>query len=347
MTIQSIYLKKSIMLAVINLNNSLTISPLRAPLEVHSPMIKKPSPIARFLALWLTFSLTLPSPAFGLREIQTKNSGVEEQELSEALLNRPTTAGAEEEVYRTDWVRQFYMYEATEPDPLNLEGKAGRLGLIRHDDGSHYVLRLEDDLDMSVLPLEASKISGPEVIIPSPESDEWINAIPAVDGVVSDDRLENRNILLTRTDNGLTLSRYHRGNPGYTFIWLDAAGVEESWILIGPTVAAEFAGLEQVAGRQGSHLLVDDASDGAILGLIDRGHRAGVAVTYFGGLEEARRFKVRAAGALIPVTIRVRGQPDFMAELESVLLAAGLPREVVSAGLEALAASAGELDVAA
>lgn len=59
-------------------------------------MIKKTPPTARFLALWLTFSLTLPSPALGLREIQTKNSGVEEQELSEALLNRPTAAGAEE-----------------------------------------------------------------------------------------------------------------------------------------------------------------------------------------------------------------------------------------------------------
>ncbi len=43
----------------------------------------------RFLALWLTLALTLPTPALALREIQTVDSGLEEKQLANALLGSP------------------------------------------------------------------------------------------------------------------------------------------------------------------------------------------------------------------------------------------------------------------
>ncbi len=76
--------------------------------------------LPRFLSLWLILCLALPSPAFALREIQTRNSGAEEEDLKQALRGRasagtaPPTAGAEEaqgkqEMSRRRWLRSVGM----------------------------------------------------------------------------------------------------------------------------------------------------------------------------------------------------------------------------------------------
>jgi len=126
-----------------------------------------------------------------------------------------------------------------------------------------------------------------------------------------------------------------------------AAGVEEQWVVIGSSVAAWFSGLEEIATREGSHLLVERGRDDVIVDLISRGHSADARVHYYGGLEEAKRFQIRAAGALISATLHVPTQPDFMSGMEEILLAAGLTWEIVSTGLEEMAAGLEQLDVAA
>ena len=57
--------------------------------------------LIKFLSLWLILAIGLPAPAFALREIQTRNSGEEKQELTKALLNH-SAAGAEEAQQRLD-----------------------------------------------------------------------------------------------------------------------------------------------------------------------------------------------------------------------------------------------------
>ena len=72
-------------------------------------MKKQPFLFSRIVALFLSLNLAIPSPAFGLREIQTGDSDLEEQQLTATLHSSATvsTAGLEEGVLA---VRDYYIW---------------------------------------------------------------------------------------------------------------------------------------------------------------------------------------------------------------------------------------------
>lgn len=61
----------------------------------------------RVAALFLSMNLALPSPALGLRKIQTKDSGLEEQELTAALLGSSSASAVGLEERHVDRVRRL------------------------------------------------------------------------------------------------------------------------------------------------------------------------------------------------------------------------------------------------
>jgi hypothetical protein len=100
-------------------------------------------------------------------------------------------------------------------------------------------------------------------------------------------------------------------------------------VVIGRSVAERFPQVKQLAGLE-ERFLIDEGPD-TMVWLIERGIDS---VQYYGGLEEGRRFAAAAQRALISVEQRLANAPTFLAGLEEILTLAGIPSDVVSAGLE-------------
>lgn len=108
-------------------------------------------------------------------------------------------------------------------------------------------------------------------------------------------------------------------------------------VVIGPSVAGQFGGLEELARLDGGRqIFVDRGADTALQML-----EAGVAeARYYGGLEEAGAFQRIVAGAVL-VSRHAPTEEPFRVQVEAVLRLAGVPEPMIQAGLEEFAA---ELD---
>jgi len=149
------------------------------------------------------------------------------------------TAGAEEQSYRVNKLRQYAVQSHLE-NVVNVPMIAGELGLLVIQDKTsaaqedlYYAVHLRRG-DMSALRLDASKIlrDGMDdlkkrVLIPPWTSEEWNDAIPADENGIIDFPNGER---LTLTVTGLTLGRSGDAKPDYIFQVLRtpiAAGAEE------------------------------------------------------------------------------------------------------------------------
>lgn len=128
------------------------------------------------------------------------------------------------------------------------------------------------------------------------------------------------------------------------------AGLEETiaaaeglrWMVIGASVAGRFPALAELAGLE-EHFLVDEGAD-TVVRLAERDVRS---VAYYGGLEEAGAFASLAAQALIAVEPHSPSAPAFLAQLREILILAGIPQDVLAAGMEEFAAELESLAVGA
>ncbi|MBI3333727.1 MAG: GNAT family N-acetyltransferase [Candidatus Omnitrophica bacterium] len=101
-------------------------------------------------------------------------------------------------------------------------------------------------------------------------------------------------------------------------------------VVVGRSLAQRFLGLQILAGLEEGLVIETDPAQTAIL-LAERG------VThahYFGGLEEGNRFAEAAGFLKIQVTAHHSDQPSFLAALQEILLALGVPPQALWAGLE-------------
>ncbi len=149
-------------------------------------------------------------------------------------------------------------------------------------------------------------------------------------------------------------------NLGQTFVILrKAAGAEEKrqeippavpevrWTVIGPSVARHFSGLEEFAGIERRVLVDPGDPEGRARMLVQMGEtEAGAVAHYYGGLEEAQGLAAMA-GRFMEIVPHSYREPGFLNQIDQALIRAGLPTELIAAGIEALAAGMEELRQAA
>lgn len=143
-------------------------------------------------------------------------------------------------------------------------------------------------------------------------------------------------------DTGLEETEAHQGALLERWQGMRLAAPELRTVVIGRSVADRFPAL-RVLARLGENFLVDEGAD-TIVGLIERGVNS---VAYYGGLEEFGAFAALAGQAMIAVEARSPAAPEFLAQLREILALAGVPQDVLSAGLEEFAAELGSLAVGA
>lgn len=123
---------------------------------------------------------------------------------------------------------------------------------------------------------------------------------------------------------------------------LRSAAPELRTVVIGRSVADKFQALRTLAGLE-ERFLVDEGAD-TVVRLAEWDVSS---VAYYGGLEEAGAFASLAEQAFIAVEPHSPSAPTFLAQLREILILAGIPQDVLAAGLEEFAAELESLAVGA
>ncbi len=108
------------------------------------------------------------------------------------------------------------------------------------------------------------------------------------------------------------------------------------WVVVGKEVGSRYPELKDLAGLE-ERILVNGDPAGTVFKLIRRDVAAGVAVNFYGGLEEGEELAVVADLAGISVRIVGLESSSFNDELRQILAGLGIPDAAISAGLEELA----------
>lgn len=123
-----------------------------------------------------------------------------------------------------------------------------------------------------------------------------------------------------------------------------SAAQGDAAVVIGPSVAARFGGLEELARLDGGRRIFIDRGADTVVQLME----ADVAeARYYGGLEEAARFETMGREAGIRVKGHLPQEGSFLTQLHNILALAGVPEPVIQAGLEQLEAGLEALAVGA